>query len=146
YNKVIHYFSEPGAESGVGSAVSGLRGDFDTIAIVANPVKVSLEGKTSGNIVEVMPVGSDATQRIEDYPKEAVFFAQFRSFKIARPNGEVEELSHNMRAFTLSSDANQPRISFRVVPGGLDLPNEYELDGVKFNNLTYQAPTTEYEG
>src|SRR5690606_7153981 len=146
YNKVIHYFSEPGADSGVGAADSGLRGDFEFIVIEATPEKVTLKGKKSGNIVEMTPLGSDATQVIEDYQTEADFFAQFRSFKIARPNGEVEDLSRNMRAFTLSSDANQPRISFRVVPGGLDLPNEYELDGVKFNNLTYQAPTTEYEG
>lgn len=146
YNKVIHYFSEPGADSGVGAADSGLRGDFEFIVIEATPEKVTLKGKKSGNIVEMTPLGSDATQVIEDYQTEADFFAQFRAFKIERPNGEVEDLSRNMRAFTLSSDANQPRISFRVVPGGLDLPNEYELDGVKFSNLTYQAPTTEYEG
>src|SRR5690606_5116145 len=74
------------------------------------------------------------------------FFAQFRAFKIERPNGEVEDLSRNMRAFTLSSDANQPRMSFRVVPSGLSLPEEYELDGVKFTNLTYHEPTDEFEG
>lgn len=146
YNKVIHYFSEPGADSGVGAADSGLRGDFEFIIIEATPEKVTLKGKKSGNVMELIPLGNDAAQVIESYQDEADFFAQFRSFKIARPNGEVEDLSRNMRAFTLSSDANQPRMSFRVVPDGLELPEEYELDGVKFTNLAYHEPTEEFEG
>jgi len=146
YNKVIHYFSEPGADSGVGAADSGLRGDFEFIIIEATPEKVTLKGKKSGNLMELIPLGGDAAQVIEDYQQEADFFAQFGAFKIERPNGEIEDLSRNMRAFSLSSDANQPRMSFRVVPNGLELPKEYELDGVKFTNLAYHEPTGEYDG
>src|SRR5690606_41147016 len=59
-----------------------LRGDFEFIIIEATPEKVTLKGKKSGNVMELIPLGNDAAQVIESYQDEADFFAQFRSFKI----------------------------------------------------------------
>src|SRR5690606_39945032 len=49
YNKVIHYFSEPGADSGVGAADSGLRGGVEFSVIEATPERVTVERKEAGD-------------------------------------------------------------------------------------------------
>jgi len=145
YNKVIHFFSEPGADSGVGTNDRGMQGDFEFIVIEADPEKVVLKGKKSGNIIEMEPMQSaTAAQVVTDYQTEAGFFDDLGAFKIKRPNGEEEDLITSLRTFKLSSDANYPAMSFRVVPGGLELSEEYELDGQKFDRLARKAPTTEY--
>jgi len=85
-----------------------------------------------------------AAQAVTDHQTEAAFFDDFVFFKIKRPNGEEEDLITSLRTFKLSSDANYPAMSFRVVPGGLELSEEYELDGVRFDQLARKDPTAEY--
>jgi len=145
YNKVIHFFSEPGADSGVGSNDRGMQGDFEFVVIEATAEKVVLKGKKSGNIIEMEPLqAATAAQVVADYQADAEFFDDFVFFKIKRPNGQGEDLITSLRTFKLSSDANYPAMSFRVVPGGLELSEEYELDGLTFDRLARKAPTAEY--
>jgi len=146
YNKVIHFFTEPGADNGgVGANDTGMRGDFEFIVIEATAEKVVLKGKKSGNLMTMEPLPeATADQTVADHQKEAEDFAKFRVFKVKRADGTEEDLIKNLRTFKLSSDANRPLIAFRVQPGGLELPEEYELDGVKFDKLAYKEPTAEY--
>jgi len=145
YNKVIHFFSEPGADSGVGSNDRGMQGDFEFSVIEATAEKVVLKGKKSGNTIEMEPMqAATANQLVTEYQDDAAFFDDFTFFRIKRPNGQAEDLITNLRTFRLSSDANYPAMSFRVVPGGLELSEAYELDGVKFDQLARKTPTAEY--
>jgi len=107
YNKVIHFFSEPGADSGVGSNDRGMQGDFEFIVIEATPEKVVLKGKKSGNTVEMEPMeAATAAQVVTDHQTEADFFDDIGAFKIKRPNGEEEDLIASLRTFKLSSPRN----------------------------------------
>ncbi|MCH5600437.1 DUF4302 domain-containing protein [Niabella ginsengisoli] len=45
YNKVIHYFSEPGGDNGEGAVDSGLKGDFEFLVLVVEEGRIVLKGK-----------------------------------------------------------------------------------------------------
>lgn len=151
YNKVIHMFSEPGADSGIGPADSGMQGDFEFVIIEATEEQIILKGKKSGNIMYMVPIESVTTEEvdvddiIEGYREATTFFNSFGVFRIQRPNGTDEALIQNMHNFRLSSDANAAAITFRVTPEGLALYNAYEIDGVSFDVMTYVQPSADYE-
>lgn len=151
YNKVIHMFSEPGADSGIGPADSGMQGDFEFIIIEATEEQITLKGKKSGNIMYMVPIESVTTENvdvddiIEGFQEATSFFGEFGVFRIQRPNGTEEALIQSIHNFRLSSDANADAIIFRITPEGLKLDSPYELDGVSFDLLTYVEPSDEYE-
>ncbi len=151
YNKVIHMFSEPGADSGIGPADSGMQGDFEFIIIEATEEQITLKGKKSGNIMYMVPIESVTTENvdvddiIEGFQEATSFFGEFGVFRIQRPNGTEEALIQSIHNFRLSSDANADAIIFRITPDGLKLDEPYELDGVSFDLLTYVEPSDDYE-
>lgn len=151
YNKVIHMFSEPGADSGIGPADSGMQGDFEFIIIEATEEQITLKGKKSGNMMYMVPIESvtdenvDVDDIIDGYQEATTFFGEFGVFKMQRPNGAEETLIQNIHNFRLSSDANAAALTFRVTPEGLALHDTYEIDGVSLDIMPYVEPSDEYE-
>lgn len=137
YNPIIHFFSEPGGDSGIGAVDSGLKGDFEFIILSIEDGKIVLKGKKSGNTIEMTAVpatGFNATA--DSYYDAAGAFFEFTNFELETATGRTElALSYN--TFQNAADANSELMSFRIVPAGLDFYKEYELAGAKFKSLSY---------
>ncbi len=137
FNKVIHYFSEPGIDSGRGAPDTGLRGDFEFIVIEATPDLITLKGKRTGNTITMEPIRSNPEELIQQIRQSAAYLDLFRNYSIQKPSGEIEPLILNERTFRLSSNANSPLMSYRPTSDGLELYSDYELEGIRFNRLKF---------
>jgi hypothetical protein len=74
YNKVIHYFSEPGADSGVGSGNYGMEGDFEFLVLEYSEDLIVLKGNKSGNRYEMYPLAAGEFETLPiQYQAEADF-------------------------------------------------------------------------
>lgn len=146
FNKVIHYFSEPGLDNGgIGADDTGMKGDFEFIVLKATADSVILKGKKSGNQIVMLPLsGAEFETTAAAYQEAGILFADFGVFKLENSMGEVSPLAYNSRTFQDASDANSKLLTFRVVPGGLEFYEEAEIQGVKFDKLSFVAPNVEY--
>jgi len=144
YNKVIHYFSEPGVDSGNGANDTGMGGDFEFIVLEATEKGIVLKGKKSGNTILMEPMDATGQAVHDSYIEFAAFFDNQTYFLFENKAGDIEDVNLGQRTFQLPEDLNGPLITFRVVPDGLDLYKETEIRGVKVKKLKYVAPSAQY--
>lgn len=145
FNKIIHYFSEPGNDSGIGPADSGMGGDFEFIVVEATPELVTLKGKKTGNTIILEPLKGNEFETVsKSYQEEFEFFDSFGTFTLEDKNGEVQDLTFSDRTFKETKDPFAPLLTFRLAIKGLDFYKEYDLGGEKVKELTYVAPTEAY--
>ena len=152
YNSVIHYFATPGYYTGVGTSDGGMKGDFEFLVLSANQDSIMLKGRKYGNLMKMKSV--DAAQLptiIANYKAGAATFNVFRTFKL-----EVNGTAYATTATTatingsvrpnryLNVTAKNMTISFIVTDTGIEFYKEYQIDGVKFSKLKYNAPNATY--
>lgn len=146
FNKVIHYFSEPGLDNGgIGADDTGMKGDFEFIVLKATADSVVLKGKKSGNEIVMLPLsGTEFETKAVEYQEASISFAEFGVFNLENSSGEISPLTYSSRTFQDASDANSKLLTFRVVPGGLEFYEQADLQGAKFDKLSFTAPNGEY--
>lgn len=152
YNSVIHYFATPGYYTGVGTSDGGMKGDFEFLVLSANQDSIMLKGRKYGNVMKMKSV--DAAQLptiIANYKAAATTFNAFRTFKL-----EVNGTAYATTATTstvsgsvrpnryLNVTAKSMTISFIVTDTGIEFYKEYQIDGIKFSKLKYNAPNATY--
>lgn len=158
YNSVIHYFGLPGyytgnsTSLGIGASDSGMKGDFEFLVLTASPDSIVLKGRKYGNVVKMKSVDVNQLPTIvTNYKTAAATFNAFRTFKI-----EVNGTAYATTATTstvngsvrpnryLNVTAKSMTISFIVTDTGIEFYKEYEIDGLKFSKLKYNAPDATY--
>lgn len=145
FNKVIHRYSEPGIDSGDGAPDSGMKGDFEFLVLHASADSVVLKGKKSANTIRMYPLkGNEFSTLPPTYQEAGYKFHEFTTYKLERKDKTLTDLRTSYRTFTDTKVSNSPIISFRVIPGGLELYEEQELDGVKFDKMTFVGPSDAY--
>ncbi|WDF69290.1 DUF4302 domain-containing protein [Sphingobacterium oryzagri] len=147
YNKVIHYFSEPGLDNGdnIGADDTGMKGDFEFIVLEASADSVVLKGKKSGNRMVMLPLTGNQFETLSvEYQRANDVFRGYLLFKLENQQGELSDLGYNMRTFQYASDGNLNLQTFRVTPTGLEFYEDAELSGVRFVSLAYVQPTATY--
>ncbi|GHE37607.1 DUF4302 domain-containing protein [Sphingobacterium griseoflavum] len=146
YNKVIHFFSEPGMDNGgIGADDTGIKGDFEFIVLQASADSVVLKGKKSGNRIVMLPLqGNQFEELSADYQEASRSFDDYGVFKLENQDGELSDLLYNMRTFQDVSGGVPTLHTFRVTPNGLEFYREVELGGVRFSTLSYVQPTETY--
>jgi len=158
YNPVIHYFGLPGyytgnsTSLGIGATDTGMKGDFEFLVLSANSDSVMLKGMKYGGIMrmEAVPVAQLSTV-ITSYRAANNTFNSYRSFTIevngktfgttttlARVNGTVRPNRYLPVATT------DVKLSFIVTDLGLEFYQDYTVEGVTFNKLTFVAATPQY--
>lgn len=157
YNKVLHQFSEPGKDNSghIGADDTGMKGDFEFVILDVTDKKITLKGKRSKNIIvmEAIPDDKALDEIAGEYQNASKAFKMFNEFKVVTAKGE-KKLTRGLFKYAwyatkvstlqLADNANSERLSFRVIPGGLDFYKEYELEGVKFRQLSYAPPAADY--
>jgi hypothetical protein len=145
YNKVIHYFSEPGADSGVGSGNYGMEGDFEFLVLEYSEDLIVLKGNKSGNRYEMYPLAAGEFETLPiQYQAEADFFGEFNKFELIDTKGEIQDIIFRNRTFQEAKEGENPLLPFRIVPNGIEFMQEYSIDGVSLNRLLFKEPTAEY--
>ncbi|WEK18633.1 MAG: DUF4302 domain-containing protein [Candidatus Pedobacter colombiensis] len=152
YNSVIHYFGLPGYYTGIGTADGGMKGDFEFLVMSASPDSVVLKGRKYANLMKMRSVDVNQLPTIvANYKAAAATFNAFRTFKI-----EVNGTTYATTATTstvngsvrpnryLNVTAKSMTISFIVTDTGIEFYKEYEIDGLKFSKLKYNAPDATY--
>lgn len=61
YNEIMHFFSEPNNDYGIGEVGTGMGGDYEFSIIECSPEKVVLKGKKTGNEMVMTPMPADQT-------------------------------------------------------------------------------------
>ncbi|WP_316804623.1 DUF4302 domain-containing protein [Pedobacter nototheniae] len=167
YNSVIHYFGLPAyytvgngsnptaaqlAAANIGTTDAGMKGDFEFLVLSANQDSILLKGRKYGNIMKMKSV--DAAQLptiITNYKAAATTFNAFRTFKL-EVNGTAYATTSTTSTVSgvvrpnryLNVTGKSISISFIVTDTGLEFYKEYQIDGVKFSKLKYNAPNTTY--
>ena len=144
FNKIIHYFSEPGADSGKGPSDTGMGGDFEFIIIKISKEEIELKGKKSGNKILMKALKADFNSGKENIQSAAVNFENFIYFEFENDKGELENLVFMDRTFKLE-EVKDTLISFRVTAEGLDLYSETDIRGKMVNFLKYVNPDGKYK-
>lgn len=145
YNKVVHFFSEPGADSGVGSGNYGMEGDFEFLVLEYTAERVVLKGNKSGNKYEMYPLEAGEFDTLpSEYQAASELFDEFSKFELLDTQGEVHDIILNYRTFQQTNEGENPLLPFRIVPGGLEFLEEYDIDGQKVNELLFKEPTVDY--
>lgn len=145
YNSLLHFFSEPGMDSGVGPDDSGIGGDFEFIVLEVTPELIKLKGKKTGNSIELVALGAgEMDNLLTEYDEAEESFSEFSSFEI-EINGEVFDVSARYNAFTIIGAAGGQRLAYRILPNDeLEFYKEYEVEGVEFDKMTFTQPTEGY--
>jgi len=146
YNSNLHYFSEPGGDSGVGPVDSGMGGDFEFMLIELSQTQITLKGKQSGNILQMRAIGDDQVSPlragIADFLSR---FDQHILFSYINPaHEEIEVLRNNDRSFLIPSLPEIGRLSFHVSAQAIHFYETHHIDGIAIEQLTYYAPTAAY--
>lgn len=147
YNKIIHLFSEPGADNGgIGNSDTGMKGDFEFVIQEATPERVVLKGKKSGNEIVMLPLQGDEFETMPaDFYKNSLIFSSLENFTLERANGEIKPLRYSRRVLQGLTDDNSS-VSFRVIPNGLEFYEEVEIGGVRVKTLDFEGVPGERRG
>ncbi|MFD2598034.1 DUF4302 domain-containing protein [Sphingobacterium corticis] len=144
FNKIIHYFTEPGIDSGKGAADSGLKGDFEFIVLESTTDSITLKGKKSGNIMVMEPIRGNGEEVVIQYRRSAAMVDAFNGYRMLLPSGKIESLTKSERTFRLTSNANSSIMSYRPTLEGFELYSPYEIENVSFKTLKYVQPDATY--
>lgn len=155
YNKNIHWFSEPGLDNGgvvgngtIGADDSGMRGDFEFIVLKATADSVVLKGKKRGSHLVMLPLKDGEFESMSTAYQEATrSFNQFSMYKFENSKGETSAIifSPKARVFEISTDQGRKAVSFRVIPAGIEFYEQYTIDGVAFDQMSFVAPSVAYQ-
>ena len=145
FNKNIHYFSEPGGDSGMGPVDTGMGGDFEFIVMEASATLFILKGKRTGTILEMHAIEDELLAPTRTaYYQASEQFNSFITLNYIKADGELIPMLLNDRTLLIPSYPDLERMSFRVTETGLDFFENQELDGISFKTLIYRLPTAEF--
>lgn len=156
YNKIIHFFSEPGMDNGgIGDNDTGMKGDFEFVILDVTDKRITLKGKKTKNIIvmEAIPDDKELDGIAGQYQRASEAFKNFNTFKAETAKGEKSLVLGkagpfwspvSLCTFRPADNANSELLSFRVTPDGMEFYKEYELAGVKFQQLSYVPPAAGY--
>ncbi|QQT27124.1 MULTISPECIES: DUF4302 domain-containing protein [Sphingobacterium] len=150
YNSAIHYFSLPGQfmtnATLIGLVDGGYKGDFEFLVVKATADSVILEGRKTYNKIVMLPIGNSEAATIVQAHKDAVtkFHAYGAySFEVAgKTLAATFPNTTTKRALRISG--NTTNFAYRYTPTGLEFYKDYTIEGVRFKQLTYVAPTGSY--
>ena len=145
YNKVIHKYSEPGVDSGTGPQDNGMGGDFEFLVLTATPELITLKGKKSGNVINMVPFTSPTPEVIiRAYQTAVDLFNEGVKFNFVLADSSIFPLTKNSRTFKDSNNPDSKIMPFRITNTGIEFYKEEEFKGLKFKSLNYVDPTDEF--
>lgn len=140
YNSIFGFFAVPGAISNWISNDVGFGGDIEFLVMKAAADSVILKGRKRGSRIVMVPMPANPATVIANYKNAFDRFFNFNTFKFETPTGAVP-LEYG-DGFNLVSATDS--YSLRVTETGLDSYKEYEVNGIKFKELTFKPATTGY--
>ena len=148
YNSVIHYFGLPGLffSPQIGLIDGGFRGDFEFLITKAEANAVELEGRKTMNKIVMLPIAeAEANIVVEDYKKAVAKFHPLGSYRFEVGTEKINATFVNTTVKRALRAAGLSTIfAYRYTPKGLEFYKDYEIKGVKFQFLTYEAPSGDY--
>lgn len=140
YNSILGFFAAPGAISGWINYDVGFGGDIEFLVSKANADSVILKGRKRGNRIVMVPLPANPATVITNFRNSFNTFFNNSSFRFETTKGQTA-LSYGDGYNLVSINENY---SLRVTETGVDFYKEYELDGIKFKELTFKAAVAGY--
>jgi hypothetical protein len=140
YNSLLHFFSLPGVIYQWISNDTGFGGDMEFLVTKATADSVILKGRKRNTRIVMVPMPPNPTTVIANYKNSFNRFFSFSSFRFETAAGQIP-LTYGDGYNLVSSDENY---SLRVTETGIEFYKEFELNKIKFKELTYKPAAAGY--
>lgn len=139
YNSIFGLFAAPGGVSNEGPVDTGLGGDIEFLVMKANADSVILKSRKRGNRIVMVPMPANPATVIANYKAAVNRFHTYHSFYFETAKGITDlNIWYNI-VYTDTKD-----YPLRLTETGVDFYQTYEVDGIKFKELTFKPAATGY--
>lgn len=142
HNSFFAFFAAPGAISGWINYDVGFGGDIEFLVMKATADSVILKSRKRGNNIIMVPIPANSATIITNYRTAYSRFNTYTAFYFETTDGKVTELDKDEEINLLYTPTDD--YSVRVTETGVDFYKTYEVDGIKFKELTFKPASAGY--
>lgn len=148
-NPFIHYFAIAPNPDDIGTSDMGMQGDYEFIILDAQPERVVLKGRKTGNRIILTPIaaGVDWKALMQQYIT-ATNEMKFKLCTYTTPNGLRASASRTYRTLTFTYTVGGEEVAttaaFRYTPAGIQFYKALDIGGVEVTDMNFVSGAAPY--